>query len=128
MNDLFRETFFGRIVHLASGGRFFQQEEQRDPSRLQRYVITKLVSTSAETLQDAAEPPAFLDSDSENGSDEDTLPGDEVNPENGSDVDTLPGDRPDPEKGSDFQLIDWIDNDPEVMKALQHYPTISSDL
>jgi MFS transporter, DHA1 family, multidrug resistance protein len=127
MNDLFRETVFGRIVHLASGGKFFQQEEQRDPSRLQRHIITKPVSISVETLQDAAEPPAFLDSDSEKGSDEDTLPGDEVNPENTSDVDTLPGDRLDAEKGSDFQLIDWIDDDPEVMRALQHFPTILSD-
>jgi hypothetical protein len=99
MNNLLRETVFGRLVHLVSGGKFFQPEEQRDPSRLQRYIITKSASTSDESIRATANAANDPKGDNEKGSDADTLNG---------------GDKVDPEKGNDFQLIDWIENDPEV--------------
>jgi hypothetical protein len=98
MNGLFRETVFGRIVHLASGGKLFRTEEQLDPSRLQRYMLTESASTSTESVRTAVEVPALPTGDAEKNSSSDTLRGDKV----------------DPEKGSDYELIDWLENDSEV--------------
>jgi hypothetical protein len=98
MNGLFRETVFGRIVHLASGGKLFQTEEQRDPSRLQRYMLAKSASTSDESIKTAIEVPALRTRDAEKDGSSDTLCGDNV----------------DAEKGSDYELIDWLENDSEV--------------
>ena len=55
MRSFFRDTVFGRIANLASGGRAFPEEEQRDRSRLQRYVVKKIPldsETSTEAGQD----------------------------------------------------------------------------
>ena len=46
MTDLFRETVFGRTVNLLSGGKIFAQEEQLDPSLIQRYTLPKDSSSS----------------------------------------------------------------------------------
>jgi hypothetical protein len=51
MYELFRESFFGRIGHFVSGGKLFLQEEQRDPSRLQRYIVTKSASDSDTSVE-----------------------------------------------------------------------------
>lgn len=98
MNDLFRETVFGRLVNLASGGKVFTPTEQRDPSILQRYIITKSGSTSDESIKDPATAPA----------------GEKLDAGKDSDADTLNGAKPDAEKGRDFQLIEFLENDPEV--------------
>ena len=37
MKDLFRETVFGRLVRLASGGKLFSYQEESDPSTLKQY-------------------------------------------------------------------------------------------
>ena len=50
MQDLVRETIFGRLVHLVSGGKLFAPAEQRDPSRLQRYILTKSGSSSGTSV------------------------------------------------------------------------------
>ena len=33
-----RDTVFGRLLHLASGGRLFRWEEEKDPTILERYL------------------------------------------------------------------------------------------
>jgi hypothetical protein len=102
MRDLIRETVFGRLVHLLSRGKLFPPEEQRDPSRLQRYIVTKSASTSGTSIR------ANIDA-LESG-----------------DADPPKGDIPnrDPEKGGDFQLVDWIPNDPEVRNHFIPPPAI----
>lgn len=84
MMDLFRETTFGRLVHLASGGKLFGYDEERDPSLLKKYQ--PLVSDSSSTS---------LDIEAKTGS----------NPEK-------PAILGDQEKGSDHLLVDWAPNDP----------------
>jgi hypothetical protein len=69
MHDLIRETVFGRIVHLASRGKLFPPEEQRDPSRLRRYIITTSASTSGTSVKAATDSLEGEKVDSEKGSD-----------------------------------------------------------
>lgn len=100
MNDLISETVFGKLAYFASRGKLFQPPEQRDPSRLQRYIITKPVSLSGESVKDTASTGNNDPTKSDN--------------EKGSDTDTLRGSlKVDAEKGSDVQLVDWLENDPE---------------
>lgn len=40
MKGLFRETAFGRVAYLVSGGKLFAYEEELDPSLLKRYAIS----------------------------------------------------------------------------------------
>jgi hypothetical protein len=88
MQDLIRETVFGRLVHLASGGKFFPSAEQRDPSRLERYMVNSNKSVSGSETSITAPT--------------DDAPSDEK--------------KINPESGKDFELIDWIENDPEASK------------
>ena len=69
MHGLIRETVFGRLVHLASRGKLFPQEEQRDPSRLQRYMMTESASTSETCVQAATDSLEGEKVDTEKGSD-----------------------------------------------------------
>jgi hypothetical protein len=92
MQDLMRETFFGQLVHLASRGKFFPSAEQRDPSRLEKYLIIKSVSDSELS---------FCSAETTITATEDVPPNEEV-------------ERAYPESGKDFELIDWIENDPEA--------------
>jgi hypothetical protein len=87
MQDLIRETVFGRLVHLASGGKFFPTPEQRDPSILQRYIVNKSASGSETSI--TAPEDATPDPDNEKKANN-------------------------PEQGRDFELIDWLENDPEA--------------
>ena len=50
MKDLFRETIFGRLVRLASGGRFFAYEENLDPSIIEKYAVSDSESSSRTNL------------------------------------------------------------------------------
>lgn len=79
MQDLIRETVFGRLVHLASGGKLFPPAEQRDPSRLQRYIVTKSASESEASITAATD-------DNE-----------KVNPEKGKDFELIDWIENDPE-------------------------------
>lgn len=83
MNNLLGETVFGRILHLASGGRLFQPAEQRDPLMLQKYMPSKSASSETSIEEDGHGPEARK-------------------------VERMKGDT---EKGQDFQLIDWTEND-----------------
>lgn len=53
MKDLFRETVFGRLVHLASGGRFFRRDEELDPSTILQYGLNHSESSSRSNLKDS---------------------------------------------------------------------------
>lgn len=66
MYDTIRETVFGRIVNVTSGGKFFPPEEQRDPSLLQRYTVIKSPSASDPSIQTGTEARVH---DTEKGSD-----------------------------------------------------------
>lgn len=52
MMDLFRETVFGRLVHLASGARLFRRDEELDPSSVLRYSVNHSESSSRSDLRD----------------------------------------------------------------------------
>lgn len=69
MQDLLRETIFGRIVHLVSGGKLFPPAEQRDPSRLQRYIVTKSGSTSESSVSASSNVPLVEKRNPEKGND-----------------------------------------------------------
>ena len=52
MKDLFRETVFGRLVHLASGRRFFRRDEELDPSTILRYTLDHSKPSSRSNIGD----------------------------------------------------------------------------
>jgi len=91
MQDLIRETVFGRLAHLASGGKFFPPAEQRDPSRVERYMVNNNDNKSA------------------SGSETSITAADQDVPSNENEKKVI-----NPEQGTDFELIDWIENDPEA--------------
>ena len=80
MYDLIGETFFGRIIHLASRGRLFPAAEQLDPSKVQRYTTKSGLNsrTSEYATPDAPE-------------------GEEVDPEKGHNFQLVEWDKDDPE-------------------------------
>lgn len=52
MKDLFRETVFGRLVHLASGGLLFKRDEELDPSTVSQYSLDHSESSSRSNFMD----------------------------------------------------------------------------
>lgn len=95
MKDLFRESTFGRIVNLVSGGKYFAYDEVLDPSSIDKYRSKSITSDSSTTSLDN-EKERKIPGGSDNG-----LLQNPVNP--------LPIDQ---EKGSDTLLVDWAPNDP----------------
>ena len=53
MRDLFRETVFGRLVHLASEGRFFRRDEELDPSTILPYSLDPSESSSRSNINES---------------------------------------------------------------------------
>lgn len=106
MLDLVRDSAFGHIVRLASGGRVFLYPEERDSSLSERYKH----SPEQEKTRDIDTRRSSDHSDSTRV----------VNEEEEEEVDARP--QPtrtrsmrDPESGKDVTLVDWFDeNDPEV--------------
>ena len=87
MRDLLRETIFGRLVHLASGGKLFQTVEQLDPSKLDRYRTTDSRSTSRNSIEGPADAVGGTKADPEKGKDfklVDWTENDQENPRNWS--------------------------------------------
>lgn len=91
MKELFRETVFGRLVRLASGGKFFAYEEELDPSTLQKYLPSASESSSTTPPQDERRDTNQED-DKGSGSEKSSAPTDQ-------------------EKGADHLLVDWAPND-----------------
>ena len=69
MYELLRETIFGRIIHLVSQGKLFSYEEQRDPSRLQRYIATESAPASETPTETSPHSLDHQEADPEKGSD-----------------------------------------------------------
>lgn len=118
MQDLFRETVFGRIAHLVSGGKLFSTNEQRNPALLQRYLATELTSTAATSRTAISRSATTSHSNLKEDGDLQRL--NVLNSAATSrvsvrgDSDALANNKVDAEKGSDFQLVDWSENDREV--------------
>lgn len=97
MKDLFRETVFGRLVRLASGGKLFAYDEEIDSSILEKY-----------------QP---LDSESSSTSTSLNVGGKQIHQKHGKvpDPETIADqERPipiDQEKGADHLLVQWAPND-----------------
>lgn len=93
MMDLFRETTFGRLVRLASGGRVFAYDEELDPSSLKPYqnIHSKSSSSSISLNRD----------------------GTQTHNQNGRISDSANPPIVDQEKGADHLLVDWAPNDPQ---------------
>ena len=96
MRDLLRDSIFGRLAHLASNGKLFLHEEQRDPSRLQKYIVNKSESASETSVKPAT--------DSSNGN--------TVELEKGTDVQLVGWIENDPEVCKCFQPLDTIISNP----------------
>ena len=75
MKDLFRETMFGRLVHLASGGRFFRRDEELDPSTILQYSLDHSESSSRSNVDD-------IETDAEKGRDKRLVEWSENDPHN----------------------------------------------
>ena len=100
--DIFRESTFGRIVRLVSGGKLFAYSEEADPSYLKKYQLTDPDSLSL---------PDSLHSDDiklirRDGGQEGPTTTD--NQENGQEDPTTIDNQ---ENGTDHLLVDWAPND-----------------
>ena len=119
MRDLIRETVFGRIVHLVSGGKLFASEEQRDPSRLQRYIVTKSGSSSGTSVLPAT----------------DVLEGEKVDQEKGTDYELIDWIENDPEVWKYFRsptrnLVSFVAESQELVdyqESLRYLPDLLVD-
>ena len=112
MKELLRDTIFSHLVRVATGGKYFQYPEEKDPRFWQRYVHKEKTAHMAQFGQ--TEPPEShrrASSAGEQGnsaSDSDTVVGE-------LDDNGVPRTSVDPEKGRDFTIIEWYgDDDPEV--------------
>ena len=77
MSDLMRDTIFGRLLQVASGGRLLPWEEEKNPSRLLHYNDTRPAVSydiSAGTSKDAKD-------DQETGEDYQIIDWDQNDPE-----------------------------------------------
>jgi len=92
MRNLLRESAFGRLVRLASGGKLFAYEEELNPSILQKYQPIASESSSSTTLKTDGQQSHSRD-------DQVTKPENIATPI-------------DQEKGADHLLVDWAPNDP----------------
>ena len=91
--DLFRETTFGRLLRLVSGGKLFAYDEELDPSNLKPYQnIDSKTSSSSTSLN---------------------LDGTQKHNQNGPISDSANPPIADQEKGPDYLLVDWTTNDPQ---------------
>ncbi|KAI9844387.1 MAG: hypothetical protein M1837_005588 [Sclerophora amabilis] len=87
MRELLRETVFGRLVNLTSGGKLFQTEEQLDPSILEKYMTSDASSGSEVFVDGAADVNDGTKIDPEKGKDYklvDWTQNDQENPRNWS--------------------------------------------
>ena len=89
MKDLFRETAFGRLVRLISGGKLFGYEEELNPLFLKKYQPNDSGTLSSSTS---------LPADSKH-----------TQPDEGQET-PIPLDQ---EKGSDHLLVGWAPDDPQ---------------
>ncbi|CAI6239265.1 unnamed protein product [Periconia digitata] len=125
--DLFRDSTFGQLVRLASGGRYFQYPEEKDHALLKKYVNEEksgymahhgttgppeegqreeLSSTRGVRAREADNTAGSLSSSRTQ------LPLDDTSSETG--VNGASGVKVDPEKGKDRTVIDWYGpDDPE---------------
>ncbi|KAK9239915.1 major facilitator superfamily domain-containing protein [Lipomyces kononenkoae] len=93
MNDIVRHSFFGELVHFASGGRLFQFPEQRPGF--------KFPVEEVDPLPDATVAPAESEKEKRLSEDADSSKGTTRRPE-------------DTEAGKDANLVDWYGpDDPE---------------
>lgn len=69
MDDLIRETVFGRLVHSVSGGRLFQTVEERDPSILEKYRKSRSATESEISVNSGANAVDGVKKDPEKGKD-----------------------------------------------------------
>lgn len=98
MKDLFRETAFGRLVRLASGGKLFAYDEELDPSTLKKYQPVNSDSSSTSLSLD--------------GRQSQEKDGDASHPARSplaGQATPIPTDR---EKGPDHLLVAWDPDDP----------------
>ncbi|MCJ1417425.1 hypothetical protein MMC32_003769 [Xylographa parallela] len=97
MKDLFRETVFGRLVRLASGGKLFAYDEELEPLILQKYQLTDSESSSAHNI---------------NGGKTRQNVGKASYPRDSFVVDQGRAITIEQEKGADHLLVTWDTNDP----------------
>lgn len=75
MTDLFRETVFGRLLHLASGRRLFRRDEELDPSTILQYSLNQSESSSRSNV-------SGIETDAEKGKDKRLVEWSEDDPHN----------------------------------------------
>ena len=102
MKDLFRETVFGRIVRLASGGKLFAYKEELEPAILQKYQPVDSESSSSTSLNIEGKQTDQKDGNPSDAEKESPPAVDQVNPAS-----------IDQEKGGDNLLVTWTPNDPD---------------
>ena len=138
MNDLVRDSVFGHFLRFITGWKFFQYEEEKDPTLWHRYADKEESSNMAhhgslepaEATKEATEEVQRTSAPHSNGQGTDPTEGnDQEEPmpstsQNGSNtrasgtdqrINEFSGVPIDPEKGRDATIITWFSEaDPEV--------------
>jgi MFS transporter, DHA1 family, multidrug resistance protein len=118
MLDLFRDTIFGQLVRLASGGRLLRYEEEIDPSIWKKYLNEEKSRNMA--IHGSTEPPKATDDP-----EKDAEQAAETSPASSTSVlatNEIRGKIVDSEKGRDVHIVDWYGvDDPEAAPHLHHY-------
>jgi DHA1 family multidrug resistance protein-like MFS transporter len=121
MSELIRDTVFGHTVRFLTKGRYFQYEEEKDPSLWKKYVnVEKSGHMAYHGATHAPEEAAVLsDSNfSTRNPAQDTAQ--KLVDGGNAPANEFSGTKIDPEKGRDLHIVDWWGpNDPEV-NALSH--------
>src|SRR5271155_613571 len=118
MSDLFRDTIFGQLVRLASGGRLLRYEEEIDPSIWKKYLNEEKSRNMA--IHGSPEPPKVAED-----AEKDAEQAAETSPASSTSMlatNKISGKIADLEKGRDVQIVDWYGaDDPEVVLHPHHY-------
>ena len=117
MSDLLRDSTFGQLTRLVTGGRVFKYPEENDESFYQKYINSAKSANLARTGT-ASDPPKKDEKDekkSNSGEPNTSSTTSDTEVDKDLPVNEPSGVKIDPEKGRDIHLVDWYgDSDPEV--------------
>ena len=114
MKDLFRDTIFGRLARVASGGKLLPYDDQVHLNTLQKSQPVPTNSESSSTVfNNSNEKRQSLNQENGKVLDETAIPSPDAAAAVDSNEKSVGDNDQDPEKGADYLLVTWAPNDPE---------------
>ena len=121
MSDILRDSTFGQLARLVTGGKVFKYPEERDESFYQKYINSEKSANLARTGTASDPPPKDAEKDSNDGEPNASSTSSDTEVDKDLPINEASGVKVDPEKGRDIHIVDWYgDNDPEVSLFQDH--------